>query len=124
MDRYYPLFNNTFYVHPVTGILEYSGKMQEDTYELHKVNNAHGKMLYRLPCQDSSIRKIPDPSDENNFLEKDCTTGIWFAARTELCDDEEYARYRFKRMQLSKKELTACGLKNEFIEFMEPAPLT
>jgi len=120
----YPLWNNTFYVHPETGILMYSGSIDGEAQRRRHAKYAYEKDFYG--------KKIPDPSDENNFLQKDEFTGMWFAVRREEHKEEGmgdngirycYIEYRHHRLQLSKCELKTCGLENEFMEFMEPAPL-
>lgn len=120
-SRPWPIFD-TFFVHPDTGTLEYSGNTSELKY----------KRCHTCGCTDSNGDKISDSSDENNFLEKD-HNGIWFAVRREEYEEviehgrgggrSVIVRYKTRKMQLSTRELARCGLANEFMEFMKCAPL-
>lgn len=113
------LVYNDFYVHPETGILEYSdntlGRKQE-----RLVKKLAYEKKYDHGC------KIVDSSDRHNYLYRDYS-GVWFAARTEECtitdeykgDYFEFVRNCTAMMQLSRHELARCGLENEFTEFME-----
>ncbi len=120
--RPWPVSNNTFYVHPETGTLEYSDNAS-DTYKRHR---AYGNTRYDRD-------RILDPSDENNSLEKDYN-GIWYAFRSEAHTEiiehghgqgrVENITYEMRKMQLSTRELSRCGLENEFMEFTKWALIT
>ena len=112
----YPIWDNTFYVHPQTGMLEYSGSLPGGAQRRRKRKGAYEKEFY--------ANRISDPCDKNNFLEKDEWNGAWYAVRRELYQTELGMMYRHKRLQLSKRELQQCELENEFMEFIGSVSLT